>query len=185
MNEFLTDVSTFGKLDPEQIDFISKRAKVATFTKGTYFVEAGEAYKQVGFITEGIMRVCFYNNKGDEITKIFLEEHHLLMNLYNAPSSEYIQAVTDCRLILFSITDWKEISDNVADWEQRTQKMITQFLAQKLERISPLVSQDASTRYLEFLKKYPTLVNRIPLSYIASYLGIAPQSLSRIRRGIR
>jgi len=54
-----------------------------------------------------------------------------------------------------------------------------------MDRRSPLVSEDATTRYLSFLEKYPMLINRIPLSYIASYLGITQQSLSRIRKNIR
>ena len=53
------------------------------------------------------------------------------------------------------------------------------------DRRSPLVSEDATTRYLSFIKKFPTLGNRVPLSYIVSYLGITQQSLSRIRRNIR
>ena len=86
---------------------------------------------------------------------------------------------------MFCNEDWKEISDTIIDWEHIIQKITNKALAQKLERVSPLVSQDATTRYLEFMEKYPTLVNRIPLSYIASYLGITQQSLSRIRKNIR
>lgn len=185
MEKFIQHVLQFGDLDQSEIGFVQERAIEVSFNKGDYFVEAGKVFKNVGFILEGIMRVCYYSKEGDEITKIFLEEDHLLLNTYNAPSSEYIQAVTDCKLVLFSIQQWHEISEHVKGWEYLTQKLISHTLIQKLERISPLVAQDAKTRYLEFVEKYPTLVNRIPLSYIASYLGMAPQSLSRIRRNIR
>nr|WP_313790050.1 hypothetical protein [Allomuricauda abyssi] len=53
-----------------------------------------------------------------------------------------------------------------------------------MERRSPLIEQDAKTRYLEFMQKFPNLVNRIPLSYIASYLGITQSTLSRVRKSI-
>jgi CRP-like cAMP-binding protein len=64
-------------------------------------------------------------------------------------------------------------------------KIIARALMQKIDRRSPLVSEDATTRYLSFMEKYPKILNRIPLSYLASYLGITQSSLSRIRKNIR
>ncbi|MDH5032570.1 Crp/Fnr family transcriptional regulator [Chryseobacterium cucumeris] len=185
MKEFIEFILQFGHLNQQQIDLITSKAKEVELSKDEYFAEAGKVLRQVGFILDGIIRICYYNNKGEEITKIFIEEKHLLFNLKNVPSTEYIQAATDCKLLVFSNQDWKEISDTIIDWENIIQKVTNKALAQKLERVSPLVSQDATTRYLEFMEKYSTLVNRIPLSYIASYLGITQQSLSRIRKNIR
>lgn len=185
MKEFIEFILQFGHLNQQQIDLITSKAKEVELSKDEYFAEAGKVLREVGFILDGIIRICYYNNKGEEITKIFIEEKHLLFNLKNVPSTEYIQAATDCKLLVFSNQDWKEISDTIIDWENIIQKVTNKALAQKLERVSPLVSQDATTRYLEFMEKYPTLVNRIPLSYIASYLGITQQSLSRIRKNIR
>lgn len=138
----------------------------------------------MGFVLEGIFRIYYFNQKGEEITKIFIEENHLLYNLKNIPSKEYIQAITNCKLLVFSNRDWEEISDIIVEWKTIIQTITNRSLIQKLEKVSPLVSQDATTRYLEFIQKYPTLVNRIPLSYIASYLGITQQSLSRIRKNL-
>ncbi|GGD27831.1 Crp/Fnr family transcriptional regulator [Hyunsoonleella pacifica] len=184
MEEFIEYILQYGNLNQQQIDLISKKAKEIKLCKEQYFVEAGSVLKQVGFVLDGILRICYYNNKGDEIAKIFIEEHHLLFNLNNVPSTEYIQAATDCKLLVFSNSDWNEISDTIIDWKNIIQRITNKALSQKLERVSPLVSQNATTRYLEFMKKYPMLANRIPLSYIASYLGITQQSLSRIRRNI-
>ncbi|WP_308991991.1 Crp/Fnr family transcriptional regulator [Mariniflexile litorale] len=184
MREFIEFMLQFGNLNQQQIDLILSKAKETDLKKDDYFVEAGKVLKRVGFIVEGIFRICYYNNKGEEITKIFMEEKHLLYNLKNVPSTEYIQAATDCKLIEFSNQDLKEISETIIDWDTIIQKITNKSLVQKLERVSPLISQDATTRYLEFMEKYPTLVNRIPLSYIASYLGITQQSLSRIRKNI-
>ncbi|HLW19408.1 MAG TPA: Crp/Fnr family transcriptional regulator [Cyclobacteriaceae bacterium] len=185
MKEFIEYILQFGNLNKQQIDLITSKGQEIELHKDEYFIEAGSVLKQVGFILDGILRICYYNNKGEEITKIFIEEKHLLYNLKNVPSTEYIQAATHCKLLVFSNQDWKEISDTIIDWQNIIQKITNKLLAQKLERVSPLISQDATTRYLEFMVKYPTLVNRIPLSYIASYLGITQQSLSRIRKGVR
>lgn len=179
----------FGNLNPQQIDFISKKGKEVTFTKDDYFSEAGKIAKQIGFILEGILRVCYYDNKGDDITKYFIDENNFVVDLNSfdnkIPSSEYVQAVTNCKLIIFSKHDWEDISDTIVGWESIINKIIKKSLIQKIERRSPLVSEDATTRYLAFMEIYPQLVNRVPLSYLASYLGVTQSSLSRIRKSIR
>src|SRR5579872_7220709 len=96
MKRFIDFVLQFGNLNQQQKDFIENKANEIVLQKEEYFVEAGKVFKQVGFVLEGIIRICYYNNKGEEITKIFIEEDHLLINLNNAPSTEYIQAATDC-----------------------------------------------------------------------------------------
>lgn len=185
MEDFIEYILQFGDLNQQQIGLIKSKGKEIELKKDDYFAEAGKVLRQAGFILDGILRISYYNNKGDEITKIFLEEKHLLFNLKNVPSLEYIQAATDCRLLVFANEGWKEISDTIITWESIIHKIVNKSLAQKLARVSPLISQDATTRYLEFMEKYPKLVNRIPLNYIASYLGITQQSLSRIRKNIR
>jgi hypothetical protein len=71
------------------------------------------------------------------------------------------------------------------DWDKVIDKILTKHHTEKTNNIGSLISQDATTRYLEFLNKFPNTANRSPLSYIASYLGITQQSLSRIRKNIR
>jgi CRP-like cAMP-binding protein len=188
MKEFINYILQFGNLNQQQIELISKKANELALHKDEYYWEAGKAVKQIGFIYEGVLRVYYYTNKGDENTRYFVDENHLILDGLTAATnyipSEYLQAVTDCKLIIFSKKDWKEISDTVIGWDSIIQKIITKNHVEKLERRSPLVSQDATTRYLEFMEAFPMLANRIPLSFIASYLGITQQSLSRIRKNI-
>jgi len=75
--------------------------------------------------------------------------------------------------------------DTIIGWEAIVHKIISKALIQKVERRSPLVTEDATERYLKFLEIYPNVVNRVPLSYVASYLGITQSSLSRIRKNIQ
>lgn len=179
----------FGNLNQQQIGFISQKTRELEITKNGYFLEAGKIANQVGFIVEGVVRVCYYNNKGEDITRYFFDENHLLVEMKsfdsNMESSEYIQAVTDCKLIVISKSDWKEISQTIIGWDNIIQQIFQKTLIQKLESRSPMVEQDATTRYLKFLEKFPQLSNRIPLSQLSSYLGITQQSLSRIRKNIR
>jgi len=145
--------------------------------------------RQIGFLAEGVLRVYYYNNRGDEITRYFIDEDHLILpgnataEIYTP--SEYLSAITDCKLVVFSRQDWKEISDTIFSWDSIVQKIVSKHHNEKISRRSELVSQDGAERYLEFIQKFPTLVNRVPLSFIASYLGITQSSLSRIRKNIR
>lgn len=186
MKELVEYILQFGNLNKQQIDLITSKATEQELKKDDYLVEAGKMFNQVVFILDGILRICYYNNKGEEITKYFVDENHLFSNPYkDEPIPEYIQAITDCKLIIFSQQDWNELSNTILGWNDITNKIFQKALVEKLDRRSSLVSEDATTRYLTFLQKFSTLANRVPLSYIASYLGVTQQSLSRIRKNIR
>jgi CRP-like cAMP-binding protein len=189
MEDLIRYLLEFGNLNQQQLDLISQKATEIELRKDEYFSEAGKIPRQVGYIMAGILRVCYYNNKGEEITKYFSEEKQFIVDINsfdsNAPSTEYIQAITDCQLIVFSKQNWEELHNTIIGWDNIVNKIIKKALLQKVERRSPLVSEDATTRYLAFLEKYPQLVHRIPLSHLASYLGVTQSSLSRIRKNIR
>ncbi|HEA21991.1 hypothetical protein LCGC14_0433930 [marine sediment metagenome] len=189
MKEFITYVLQFGSLNRQQIDLITKKGNILELSKNDYYLEAGNVSRQFGFIIEGIARVSYYNNKSEEITKYFIEENNILVDLESfdnqIPSIAYVQAITDCKIVVFSKKDWQELLNTIVGWDTITHKIISKALLQKVDRISSIVAQDATTSYLTFLEKYPNLANRIPLSYLASYLGITQSSLSRIRKNIR
>jgi len=189
MKELVNYILHFGNLNQQQIDLILSKAQEREIRKEAYFSEAGKVSVEVGFILEGILRVCYYNNKGEEITKYFIDENNLVVDLdsfdNNICSSAYVQAVTDCKMIIFSKKDWQELLNTIIGWDTIVHKIISKALMQKVARRSPLVSEDATTRYLSFMEMFPNVINRVPLSYLASYLGITQSSLSRIRKNIR
>lgn len=189
MEKFIDYVLQFGNLNKQQIDLITSKATELELHKDDYYWEAGKTIKQIGFLTDGVIRVYYYNNKGEEITRYFIDESHLILSgntideVYTP--SEYLSAITDCKMVVFSKQDWKEITETVIGWDTIIQKITAKYHREKIERRGGLVSQDATTRYLDFIEKFPALVNRVPLSFIASYLGITQSSLSRIRKNIR
>lgn len=189
MKELIDYILQFGDLNKQQTDLIISKAKTLELHKNEYLSEAGKIPKHVGFVLEGVFRFCYYNNKGEDITYYFIDENNFVADYprfeVQTVASEYIQAVTDCKLLAFSKKDWDEISTIIIGWDVISTKIEKKCLTNSIERRSPLVSEDATTRYLSFIEKFPNIVNRIPLSYIASYLGITQQSLSRIRKNIR
>jgi CRP-like cAMP-binding protein len=188
MRELIEYILQFGSLNQQQINLITSKASELELQKNEYFSEAGKTPKQVGFVMEGVLRGCYYNNKGEEITRCFIPENNMAVDYPNFetgnPSSEYLQASTDVKLFVFSKQDWEELSHTIIGWDNIKNKIVQKCLYQK-SRKSPVISQDASSRYLDFLENYPTLANRVALSHIASFLGVTQQSLSRIRKNIR
>lgn len=189
MEKFIEYVLQFGNLNKQQVDLIISKAAEMELRKGECYWEAGKIVQLIGFLTDGVIRVFYYNDRGEEITRYFIDENHLILsgsiiNEVYMPS-EYLSAVTDCKLIVFSKQDWKDISETVNGWDVIVQKIVAKYHSEKIARRSEMISQDGTTRYLDFIEKFPTLINRVPLSFIASYLGITQPSLSRIRKTIR
>jgi len=188
MESLINYLLQFGQLNQQQIELVKSKVKEVQLKKEDYFSEVGETAKQVAFIIDGILRVCYYNNKGEEITRYFIDENNFAVDInsymYKIPSSEYIQAVTDCKLIVLSDYGLKELSLTIIGWDDIINHITAKSLINKVNRISPMVAEDAKSRYLSFLNRFPQLANRIPLSFLASYLGITQSSLSRIRRKI-
>ncbi len=113
MDKLINYLLQFGNLNKQQIDFITSMSTELTLRKENYFSEAGKIAKQVGFILEGILRVCYYNNNGEEITTYFIDENNFVVDLDSfdnkIPSSGYVQAITDCKLIVFSKQNCQKI----------------------------------------------------------------------------
>ena len=105
--------------------------------------------------------------------------------MYQVSSTEYIQAVTDYQLLVFSQDILQELSATIIGWDELIHKITTKALLDKVNRVSPMLAETGSERYLHFMQRYPSLVHRIPLTLLASYLGLTKSSLSRIRRNSR
>lgn len=189
MEKLINYLLQFGHLNHQQIELIKSKATEIELKREAYFSEAGKIPRRVAFVDEGILRVCYYNSNGDEITKYFIDENNFAVDLNSytqrLPSSEYVQAVTDCKLIIFSREALEELSATIIVWDSIINQITAKSLIDKVNRLSPMLNEDAKVRYLNFLEKFPQVANRIPLSLLASYLGITQSSLSRIRKNIR
>lgn len=188
MDELINYILQYGHLNQQQIGLIKHKVHDVELSKGAYFSEAGKVARQVGFLTEGVIRVCYYGKNGDEFTRCFMTENRFVVDMssfYNETAcAEYVEALTDCRLLVFSKEAFTELGNTIIAWNDIMNKITSKALMDKMQASSAMLAQDATTRYLNFLKNNPGLANRIPLSALASYLGITQSSLSRIRKSI-
>jgi CRP-like cAMP-binding protein len=159
-----------------------------SLTKDTLLERAGKVPLYHNFIVSGYMRKYYLNEKGEEVTndlnagpRFFTSYQHFVQQTV---SNEYLQCITDCEILRISKID----ADRTA-LTSYTQKDFTIRLFQLVqeeyrERIDDLANLTAEQRYLKFLKRTPNIIQNVPLKFIASFLGIKPESLSRIRREI-
>lgn len=186
MEDLIDYLLQYGQLNTQQIELIKNAVQSLELGIGDYFSEAGKTANQIAFVQKGILRVCYYNKDGEEITRYFIDENNFAVDLnsYNLqiPSGEYIQAIVPTQLLIFNKEKLKNLTDTIINLDKIINIITNKGLIEKVNRISPMLAEDAKTRYIEFYNRFPTLVNRIPLNYLASYIGITKNSLSRIRR---
>jgi CRP-like cAMP-binding protein len=162
--------------------------KPALIRSGEYFLRAGRICHRMGFIAKGVMRYTHFKEDGKEITCNFVSENDFVGEpdslLNHIPTDISQQAVTDCRLITFTLEDmnscrkvFPRFTEITADI---TQKTIRSLLVQR----TFLADRDAAGKYQYFMIHYPQFLQRVPLGYIASFLDITQQSLSRLRKNI-
>lgn len=188
MKELLAYLDQFGRLTHKGERLFKEFVKEVSIHKGAYFVEAGKICSSLGFVQEGIFRSCYYNKFGDDFTRYFVYEGRLIGDINGfinrVASTEYIEAITDARIYLLNREDIELLDHELPNWSTIFVKLNAAVLENKMKTASNMLVQDGQTRYLNFLNHYPGLSNRIPQSMLASYLGITPSSLSRIRRNI-
>jgi CRP-like cAMP-binding protein len=90
--------------------------------------------------------------------------------------------VVDSKVLVLTKATMQTLSETIIVWDAIVSKITAKALTQKVRRVSLMMPQDATERYVFFLDNFPNLVNRVPLNYIASYIGITKSSLSRLRR---
>jgi CRP-like cAMP-binding protein len=186
IDHFFTYLLQFDTLNAQQISLIRSLVTTRTYNEGDMFLKAGKVSNEVGFILDGVFRVCYYDQEGNEITRYFLDEGNFVadLNSYGTgiPSTEYVQAVSDCDLLIISKQSMEELSRTLVVWDRIVAKITAKALSEKVARVSAMMPQEASERYAYFLEHFPQIANRVPLQYIASYIGVTKSSLSRIRR---
>ena len=155
--------------------------------KGDFLCKEGFVCRKISIVKSGVLR-SFYNNEGEELTTYFNIENTfataLRSYLKEAPAHENIQALTDVEVIFITKDNMDRMYDEVPAWNKIGRIIMEHLYVKMEERSISLQNNTAKERYLEFMQEFPGVVNRIPLQYIASFLGIAPETLSRIRKNI-
>jgi CRP-like cAMP-binding protein len=174
-------------LSDEQFAVISKDLKVKTFQKNEILLSQGEHCSRTYFVLDGLMRSYSIDNKGKVHIIQFAPEMWWLSernNLFNEASEFNIDVVETTTAIIIPKEYFLLMSKHVPGLETLNSNMLNNAIRYMQKRINMLLSATAEERYLDFIKLYPNLTLRVPQWMIASYLGITPESLSRVRKDL-
>jgi len=175
-------------LTKEECESASEYFQLESFAKNDYFVTQGKVCRKLAFIAEGIMRYCMFRDDGSDVTCFFMCEHDFVGDpdsfFQQKPSDKNVQALTDCQLITISYDNMQKLLQNVPRGKEVNAAIAHYVTMRMLHQRTFLLNLDATVRYKEFMREYPHVLQRVPLSYIANFLGIAQQSLSRLRKQI-
>lgn len=158
--------------------------KILSRKKHTTLVKEGQYSDKTFYIVEGCARV-YYLKDGKDISDWFAFENEFISSIISffsdKPSPHYIELLEDSILIEMSKDTVDKLSVKYHDFERLIKVVVIQTMLSQRERISSILFQNAQQRYENILKKYPNITNRVPLTHIASHLGITLETLSRIR----
>jgi len=155
------------------------------FRKHQYILQAGEISRYETYILKGCTRIFEVDEQGKEHILQFGVEDWWVGDMYSllkaTPSNLNIDCLEETVVLQITLENQDRMCADVPQLERHFRKLVQHAYCASIERISSNLSKPALQRYEDFIKKYPHIEQRIPNHLIASYLGIAPQSLSRLR----
>lgn len=173
-------------LTKEEEEIIKSYLTPKKLRKRQYLLQAGDICKSIAFVEKGALRAYSTDEKGNEHIIQFALEGWTISDLYSfmtgAPSTYHIDALEDSELILISKAAQEEILKRVPKYETYTRMQLTGAYLAMQKRLTSIISLPVEERYTDFINLYPHIAQRVPQHMIASYMGLKPETLSRVRK---
>lgn len=164
---------------------LSNNSKILVLEKGTTLIREGQYSDKTFFIINGCAR-AFYLKDGKDISDWFAFENDFISSInsffLNIPSPHFIELLEDSVLLEISRENVEKMADTYRDFERLSKVIVIKTMLMQQERISSMQFHSAEQKYENVLSIHPNISQRIPLTHIASYIGITLETLSRIRK---
>ena len=174
------------QLTADELAHFNTFLRPKTLRKREFLQRAGEVTQSVAFVSTGILRSYSIDQKGEEQVMQFAPEDWWISDIYSSltgkPSQLFVDAMEDSELLLLGNESQEKLYAEIPAFERYFRILAQNRFLTLQERITNALNETAEQKYAYFLEKYPTLQQRIPQHQIASYLGIQPETLSRLRR---
>ncbi|MEP7253878.1 MAG: Crp/Fnr family transcriptional regulator [Ginsengibacter sp.] len=175
-------------LDPEEVELIKNYLTPKKLRRKQYLLQEGDVCKTIAFVEKGSLREYSIHPGGAEHIIQFAIEGWTISDLFSfltgEPATYNIDAIEDSELVLINKAAHEELLQKLHKYETYTRLQITGAYLAMQKRLNSINTLSLEERYLDFIRLYPNIVQRVPQHMIASYMGLQPETLSRIRRKI-
>ncbi len=172
-------------LPEEQWAFVLNHYKPRTTKRNEILLEKGKISQHLYFVVKGCLRIFLTDDDGQEATRFLVFEGSFGTAFpsftLQQPSSASIQSIEPSELLVINYSDYQLLLETVPGWERMTRLSLQQDYIDAIMRIESLITLDAKERYNILLKKNPRLIQRLPNKFVADYLGISQETLSRLK----
>jgi CRP/FNR family transcriptional regulator, anaerobic regulatory protein len=185
MTELELYIHSYFGIQTEDMAIITSLFKSQSLKKGDFFLSSGRSCDKLSFIKTGLLRI-YKEEDGKEVTQWISTKGYFVTDLsslvFGTPARWTIQALVDAELYTITKEDYHQLGKLIPQWTELEKLFIAKCFATLEDRIFTHLSMTAEERYSAFFEKNKTLFNEVPLQYIASMLGMTPETFSRIRR---
>jgi len=175
-------------ISKEEFDFCKTLFIPKKLRKKQYLLQEGDVCRYTAFVEKGMLRTFTVDEKGNEPILQFSMEEWWIADLYSflteEPSIYNIEALEECELLLITKENWEVLLAKVPAFERYFRLLIQNNLIATQRRLMSSLSESAEEKYTKLINNFPGCIQRVPQHMIASYLGITPETLSRIRSQI-
>lgn len=181
-----SSISRYVTFSKEELDTFNSLLEYRTVPKKTIMLHEGEMCNFEAFVIKGCVRKYYIDPNGFEVILQFAIENAWVSdisfsNYETKPSRIFIETMEDCEFLVFNPETKEELLQRVPRFERAFRILFERHLSVTQNRLFNTISKTAMDKYLEFLELYPTLPQRVAQHYIASYLGISAEFLSKVR----
>lgn len=178
-------VARYVQLTEEEIVFFNSMLELKTVPKKTMLLKEGEVCSFEAYVNKGCIRNYYIDENGAEVILQFAIEDWWTSDIasfhYRTPSIIFIETLEACELLTISLENKEAILTKIPKLERMFRLMLQKNLASLQYRFIKSITSSAQEKYIDFLERYPTIPQRVAQHYIASYLGISPEFLSKVR----
>ena len=182
---FLASVKEHISITEEEFNICKTLFIPKKLRKRQYLLQEGDVCRYTAFVEKGMLRTFTVDEKGNEPILQFSMEGWWVTDLYSfltdEPSRYNIEALEDCELLLITKPSWETLLEKVPAFERYFRILIQNNLIATQRRLISSITETAEERYTKLVTTFPTCLQRVPQHMIASFLGITPETLSRIR----
>ena len=185
VSSVITILNYFHPVSEGIVKFLKEHAYSVFCDKGELLLEAGQVCEHIYFIKKGVVRGFIKEGKKD-ITTWITAEGEMVSSILSfekkGSAVENMQAIEDCEMLALTLIDLEKLYEQLPEFNIVSRKLLQQYYSDAEGRAFIARLTNAETRYKQFLIRYSHFANRIPLTYIASFLGMTLETLSRVRR---